>query len=198
MALSRGRGVLVAALSWLLIAGCTTRESGKGLRQTQPVRHGFNSCTTGIEHLPYGWDVSTRQFASNYDKTMAVWAYVTICKSGWGFGSETPVGYQLVAYDPGHPAIFTLEGDELQKYLDENTIVSVDTTDIKALSPIVTHPGKLTADVHQGDRAALHRDLEIQIQCTPSCDGKKVDVHRREWNGAKLYVFLWDGSAHQL
>src|SRR3974377_1529517 len=115
-------GLVLIALMSLFIASCTTRTSGKGLRQTRAVWHGSRSCTTGIEHLPFGWDVPSQALRSNTDKTVAAWVYVTVCPSRWGFGPDTPVGYQVVLYDPGHPALFSLEGDELQKYLDENTV----------------------------------------------------------------------------
>jgi hypothetical protein len=197
MGSKRGKGFLVLVLALLLHAGCTSRGE-HGLRQTKAVWHGFRRCTTGIEHLPYGWDVTSRHYRPNYDGTAAAWVYVTVCNAGGGFGTDTPVGYQVVLYDPSHPMLFSLGGDELQKYLDDNTALSVETTDIQSYPPMVTPSGKLTMEVHQGDRAAQNRDLEIMIQCTKPCDSTKVHAQRREWNGAKLYLFLWDGEPHEI
>ncbi len=184
------KGLVLIALTSLLMASCTTR-TGHGLRQTKPVRHGFQSCTTGIEHLPFGWDVSSRPYRSNVDNTIAAWVYVTVCKSGWGLGAETATGYQVVLYNPQHPNLFSLEGDELRDYLDDNTVLAVDTNDISAFSPMVTR------DVNRERGAAPDRDLKIILECSKTCDATRVKIYRREWNGANLHIVLADVSSQR-
>lgn len=185
-------------ITFLFFAGCSVRNSGEEFHQTKAFWHGLQRCSTRQEHLPYGWDVYSSNFKANSERTVAAWTYVTVCQSWAGLGLESPVGYQVVLYDPGHPMLFALQGDELQKYLDDNTALSVETTDIASISPMVRDATNLPREVYQGDQVAWKRDLEITVRCPSSCDTRKINIRRREWNRARLFMIFWHGEPHEI
>lgn len=187
-------GALIALAS-LFVTGCSKRDPAFGQFRTKTVWHGLQRCSTRQEDLPYDWGKFSKKFEVNFKRSAAGWVYVTICESP--LGVQTPTAYQIVLYDPQRP-MFSLQGEELQKYLDENTAVSVDTTDIGNMSPFVVNAFGIPKEMYQGDRDALMRDLGIRITCSQTCEPAKIHIRLREWHGAKLYFILADPSAHQI
>ena len=180
--------VLVLAVTLLLILSAV--HSGPQAGKV-PLRSGlFENCATVIAPQPKTWTVTN----VNLEHTVRVTILADVCRNSL-LGTSTTSGFHIIALPEHSGAPADLSPDELQQFLDQNTLVDLDTSSIGEIRPAIVMLNDLPkgiADFDIHDEGTTRRDFGIEFLCNQQCDPGKIRIRRRNVLGANFYYVVFN------
>jgi len=181
----------VAITAIVLVAVGRSREELHNGRV--PLHSGlFESCATEIPPQPPGWEIRNRM-PTNLDGSVRVIVMADVCRN---LSDKIKIlAFHIVASDEHGVWPAGMTASQLNKLLQDNTLVDLDTPTLDEIRPALVMlyqlpPGTVQYDRH--DEVPMRRDLGIKFFCTQRCDPARIHVRNRTAWGSNFYYVLYN------